>query len=105
MVRYDLATNLPLQAVVYTDPTGDFTTLYEPVTDPLIHQYLSLRALLPPPHNHPPAVSSLLAASPLMRKIRQGLPFAPNLSEPEYIPTKAMQFFETLRDRFPKHRL
>lgn len=105
MIRYDLATGEPLQAVVIIDDAGDFHLVYESVTDPLIQQFLSLRELLPAPLNHSPAFPFWLAASPLLRTLRQQLPFAPNLSKPEYIPTKSLQFMEVLRDKFPQHRL
>ncbi|KAL7409755.1 S-adenosyl-L-methionine-dependent methyltransferase [Mrakia frigida] len=106
MIRYDLLTGLPLQAVIVTDPIGDFTTVYEPVSDPLVAQYLALRALLPPPHNASPAMPKWFANSPFLRWLKFNLmPFAANLTKPEWIPTKAMVFMEVLRDKFPKHRL
>lgn len=39
------------------------------------------------------------------RHLRRYLPFAPNLSDPEWIPTRAMQFFDVLQRYFPAHRL
>jgi hypothetical protein len=33
------------------------------------------------------------------------MPFMPNLSDPEYIPTRLMQFFDILGKYFPSHRL
>ncbi|KAJ9114164.1 hypothetical protein QFC20_001680 [Naganishia adeliensis] len=82
MIRYDMDTLEPLQAVVSIDATGDYSLLYEPVTDPAIRRYLGYRRL-----------------------IYTSLPFAPNLSAPEFIPTKQMMFLEKLRETLPFHRL
>lgn len=106
MIRYDLLTGLPLQAVIITDPTGDFDIVYEPVTDPLIARFLALRALLPPPHNASPAMPPWLARSPVLRWLKYtAIPFTPNLSKPEWLPTKALMFLEMFREKFPKGRL
>jgi hypothetical protein len=41
----------------------------------------------------------------MLRKLRSKLPFAPNLSAPEYIPTRLMHFFDILHKYFPAHKL
>lgn len=110
MIRYDLETLEPLQAVVSVDATGDYSLLYEPVTDPVIRRYLGYRRLVSTNTNTTPAsatppVHPLLRSSPLLRKIYTALPFAPNLSAPEFIPTKQMLFLEKLRETLPFHRL
>ena len=33
------------------------------------------------------------------------MPFAYNLSPPEYVPTRLMHFFDVLREYFPAHKL
>lgn len=114
MLRYDIKTLTPLQATVCVDPSGDFSLLYEPVTDPIIRRYLSYRRHVPSlnnltslyqtPPNLPP-LNPLLNLSPLLRSIYAALPFAPNLSQPEYVPTKQMLFLEKLRENLPNHRL
>lgn len=111
MIRYDMDTLEPLQAVVSIDATGDYSLLYEPVTDPAIRRYLGYRRLVSsnststtPPTSAPP-INPLLLASPLLRKVYTSLPFAPNLSPPEFIPTKQMMFLEKLRETLPFHRL
>jgi hypothetical protein len=117
MIRYDMQTMTPLQSVVCVDASGDFSMLYEPVTDPLIRRYLGYRRHVNYPYN-PTTISSLwkssstalplnpiLASSPLLRRIYSSMPFAPNLSPPEFLPTKQMIFLERLRDRLPGHRL
>ena len=112
MVRYDLETLEPLQAVVSVDATGDYSLLYEPVTDPVIRRYLGYRRLVTGntespsiPSSAGPPVNPLLLKSPLLRRIYTSLPFAPNLSPPEFIPTKQMLFLEKLRETLPFHRL
>jgi hypothetical protein len=101
MIRYNIKTLTPLQAIVSIDSSGDFTLLYEPVTDPLLSRVLSYRRLLPPsPSTIPP-----LPVSSFLRSIYASLPFAPNLSAPDFIPTKAVSFLERLRDKLPGHRL
>lgn len=113
MIRYDLETLEPLQAVVSVDATGDYSLLYEPVTDPVIRRYLGYRRLVAGntessssiPSTAGPPVNPLLLKSPLLRKIYTSLPFAPNLSPPEFIPTKQMLFLEKLRETLPFHRL
>lgn len=117
MIRYDLTTLQPLQAQVCIDAQGDFSILYEAITDPLIRRYLAYRRLLQR-SNEPsifstssiansilPPINPLLLSSPTLRKIYANLPFAPNLSAPEFLPTKQMLFLEKLRDKLPFHRL
>jgi hypothetical protein len=86
MIRYDVKTLTPYQAVVAIDAHGDFSFLYEPCTDPLLRRYLAYQRLLP--------------ASPSTTP-----PLIPNLSKPDWIPTKAMLFLEKLRETIPGHRL
>lgn len=101
MVRYDLRTLEPYQALVSIDSHGDFSTYYTRVTDPLISSFMALRRRL----SHPPPVSNLLKSSRLLRNIITTLPFAPNLSAPEFIPTRLLSLLRTLRQHFPRHRL
>ena len=105
MIRYDLNTLEPLQAIVSIDSTGDFTLLYEHMSDPLISRVLSYRRLLQPSPSTRPTISPILLASSALRRIYSSLPFAPNLSRPDFIPTKAVLFLERLRKRLPNHRL
>lgn len=76
--------------------------MYEPVSDPLIKSYLDYRDA----SGHLPAArSNWITSHPLVRRIRQNLPLAPNLTKPEFIPTRLVNFLEILRDKFPRHRL
>lgn len=101
MIRYDLRTLEPYQGLVTIDDQGDFATYYTRVTDPLISSFLALRRQL----FHPPPLPRLLQASSTIRNIYTSLPFAPNLSAPEYIPTRLLSLLRTLRNHFPLHRL
>ncbi|KAI9594566.1 ubiquitin-protein ligase E3 C [Syncephalis fuscata] len=97
IVRYEVTTGRPMQAVVHTDGHGDYEEVYEPVTDPLIQRYLTLRRRA----GHR---SNVLQQLPLYR-FRQHFPLAPNLTSAEFLPTKALLLLERLRDYFPQHRL
>ncbi|KDQ61340.1 hypothetical protein JAAARDRAFT_203873 [Jaapia argillacea MUCL 33604] len=101
MIRYDLRTLQPKQAWISIDGEGDFGVHYTRVTDPLISSLLSVRRQL----SHGPPISPMLKASPLLRKAFVNLPFAPNLSKPEFIPTRLLNLMLTLRNYFPRHRL
>lgn len=47
----------------------------------------------------------MLLKSPTLRKLYRSLPFAPNLSATEFIPTRLLNLLRTLRNYFPRHRL
>ncbi|KAJ7314419.1 S-adenosyl-L-methionine-dependent methyltransferase [Mycena albidolilacea] len=101
LIRYDLRTLQPLQGLVTVDERGDYDMIYTPVTDPLIASFLKLRTRLA----HPPAIPRLLRAAPALLRAYSNLPFAPNLSRAEYIPTRLLSLLRTLRNHFPRHRL
>ncbi|KAM3581009.1 hypothetical protein VKS41_006456 [Umbelopsis sp. WA50703] len=98
LIRYDTDTMQPYQALVSIDDKGNYSEIYEPVgNDALISRYLALRKSTmyrTPVLNHH-----------LLQRIINMLPFSPNLSAPEFIPTKLLLLLETLNKRFPKHRL
>ncbi|KAF9490146.1 DUF185-domain-containing protein [Pleurotus eryngii] len=100
-VRYDLRTFEPRQASVVVDKHGDFDMMYTPVTDHLISSFLDLRRQL----GQQPSVSRLLQRFPSLRSVYANLPFAANLSPPEFIPTRLLSLLRTLRAHFPRHRL
>ncbi|KAJ2003390.1 hypothetical protein GGI04_002981 [Coemansia thaxteri] len=100
VVRYDYDTGEPYQAFVRVYDDGEFEEFYEPVSDPLIRDYLSVRnSLKSPPHQ------SAALPSSLYRSIRSHLPLAPNMTKPEFLPTKAFEFCRVLGRYFPRHRL
>ena len=99
-IRYDPFTEEPLQGAVLIDNEGDFYEFYTPTIDPIASRFLRVRnAACSQPFNHP------LRSSRLLRSIKSRLPFATNLTDPEYIPTRLMQFFDILHEYFPLHRL
>ncbi|KAK8043674.1 hypothetical protein PG993_006104 [Apiospora rasikravindrae] len=100
VIRYDLNTEEPMQGMVLITENNDFYEFYEPVLDPVAARFLRVRhaatgGRYPVPYSN----------SKLIRKLKQQIPFAPNLSDPEYIPTRCMQFFDILEKYFPAHRL
>jgi len=99
-IRYDPVTEEPMQGTVLIDPRGDFYEFYTPVIDPVASRFLRVRhAATGGRYKHP------LYQNRMMRKLRNLLPFTPNLSDPEYIPTRLMQFFDILGKHFPAHKL
>ena len=100
-MRYDYTTLRPYQGLVTIDNNGDFDTIYTTVTDPLIASFLNMRRIL----KHPPPINKLIRSSDTLRKICHSLPFAPNLSPTEYVPTRLLNLLRTLRTYFPRHRL
>ncbi|KAI1320726.1 hypothetical protein EDD11_010260 [Mortierella claussenii] len=97
LIRYDAVTEEPLQGMVAIDEEGDYTEIYTPVQDPLIQKYLALRKQT---GYKPPVLSRRM-----LRRLRNRLPFAPNMTGPEFIPTKLLLLLETLKQYFPNHRL
>ncbi|KAI5995444.1 putative S-adenosyl-L-methionine-dependent methyltransferase-domain-containing protein [Pisolithus albus] len=100
VVRYDVRTLEPFQGEVAVDDAGEFIPYYTRITDPLVSLFLSLRRRL----HHQPTLPWYLRSAAL-RQIYASLPFAPNLSPPEYIPTRMLSFLRVLRLYFPLHRL
>jgi hypothetical protein len=101
MIRYDPETEIPYQGIVLCDQDGDFHDFYVPQLDPVAERFLRVRNhVVRNPYEHP------LNTPKIVRKLKKMIsPVASNLTKPEYIPTKAMMFFDVLRERFPAHRL
>ncbi|KAG1764824.1 S-adenosyl-L-methionine-dependent methyltransferase [Suillus occidentalis] len=100
VVRYDLKTLEAYQGVVAVDEVGEFVPFYTKISDPLIASYLALRRRLSLPVPLP-----RFLRSPSLRRVYASLPFAPNLSPPDYIPTRLLSLLKILRTHFPRHRL
>ena len=99
-IRYDHYTEQPLQGTVLVDALGDFYEFYTPQIDPLANNFLRTRAAAcTRPFKHP------LSGSRRLRLFKAGLPFAGNLTLPEYIPTRLLSFFQILATYFPQHQL
>ena len=99
-IRYDPFTEEPLQGNVLIDNDGDFYEFYTHEIDPVASRFLRVRSVAcSQPFDHP------LKGSRIIRKLKARLPFAANLTVPEYIPTRLMQFFDILHEYFPHHQL
>ncbi|KDN43230.1 hypothetical protein RSAG8_06197, partial [Rhizoctonia solani AG-8 WAC10335] len=101
IIRYDYETLNPLQAIVAINQLGDFFELYEPVHDPLISRFLNFRSRI---RHTSPALAPSLTNNSFMRAIRPYFPFAPNMTQREFIPTKLLEFLILLHDKFPRHQ-
>ncbi|KAK2741893.1 hypothetical protein FQN57_005452 [Myotisia sp. PD_48] len=98
-IRYDMETGQPRQGCVLIDSDGEFYEYYVGELDRIAARFLRVRqAAARRPFTTP-------LAPPAWRKIQSMLPFAPNMTLPEYIPTRLMQFYDILHDYFPAHRL
>jgi len=100
VVRYDLETERPMQGVVLIDDAGDFYEFYTPTLDPVASRFFSVREAATTGRYKVPYPSTRIG-----RWLAANRLFAPNLSVPEYIPTRLMQFFDVLGRYFPAHRL
>lgn len=107
VIRYDNETLVPYQGYVVIDHNGDFQEVYTPELDPIVENFLKLREEVGGPPN---PVSKLgfhpLAQPKYYRKLKNWVwPFRENLSDPEYIPTRYLEFLYILKRFFPEHRL
>lgn len=98
-LKYDYETGSPYQSHVVIDPRGEMYEYYSRHLDPLAAQFLERRHAACKTYPHP------LSGSRLMAHLRSLLPFRPSMSIPEYIPTRLMQFFYILYEKFPNHKL
>lgn len=103
-IRYDPLTGRPLQGSILIDEQGAFFEFSEPQLDDLVSRFLRIRRAASR-HQPPKTPISTPYYPSWLRKLRHELPFAPNLTKPEYIPTRLLQFFDILSTYFPHHRL
>lgn len=98
-VRYDCRTEQPQQGGVLIDTDGEFYEFFNKELDPVAARFLRVRQ----------AATRRPFATPLgprlMRGVRNTLPFRQDYTQPEYVPTRLMQFFDILNRYFPAHRL
>lgn len=115
VIRYDLRTEEHMQGSVIIDEDGDFYEHFSPLTDPAISRFLRLRhtateGVYPLPY-HSPSGLGIPKDEPWWARVRRRLRGSGSgrgtdgLSEPEYIPTRLMAFFEVLERYFPNHQL
>ena len=99
-IRYDPFTETPLQGTVLIDAEGNFYEFYTREVDPIAARFLQVRhAASSRPFSHP------LRERKWLRRLKSSLPFAANLTDPEYIPTRLLEFFNILHTYFPLHQL
>jgi hypothetical protein len=98
-LKYDFETGAPYQSHVVVDPRGELFEYYSRTLDPVASQFLERRHAACTSYAHP------LQGSRLMNNLRSLVPFRSNMSTPEYIPTRLMQFFYMLYSKFPNHKL
>lgn len=100
VLRYDPITEEALQGHVFIDVHGEMYEYYSRSLDASASRFLRVRdAACSSSYNHP------LSTSRTWRTIRSRLPFAANLTDPEYVPTRLMDFFDVLYTYFPAHKL
>ena len=98
-LKYDYETGEPYQSHVVVDPRGELFEYYSRTLDPVATLFLARRQAAFPSYPHP------LQGSRIMQNLRSLIPWRGTLSQPEYIPTRLMQFFFMLYEKFPNHRL
>lgn len=105
VIRYDNKTLMPYQGYVVVDEFGDFREIYNPNLDSWAKQFLKLRDSL----DYTPSweLGYHPLAQPLqLRRLKNVMwPFRGDLSDPEYIPTKLLEFLYLLKRCFPEHRI
>lgn len=100
VIRYDPITEQPLQGTVLIDNAGEMHDIYDRQLDAVAQRFLKVRELSArQPYTSP------ISGPKVLRNLREALPGAPNLTMPEYIPTRLMQFFDILHNYFPAHRI
>ena len=108
-IKYDVRRGTPKQGYVLIDRKGDFYDFYVDQLDPIATRYLSIRDIASSePYMHPlrpPLMGSFRGnVGHLTRRIVSYFK-EEQLSQPEYIPTRLMQFFDILHNYFPAHKL
>ena len=102
-LRYDPMTKQPLQSHVLIDRAGELFELNVRTLDPLAKRYLRIRSKAL--SSSTPQSQTLQQVSNTLRKNISSLLLTPDLSPPEFIPTRLIQFFDILRKFFPRHNL
>ncbi|KXS22301.1 DUF185-domain-containing protein [Gonapodya prolifera JEL478] len=98
LVRYSLPDPSHIyQGLVLVNENGEYSEAYAPFPDGLLSRYLDLRQ-----HSRS---RPTVVPPPWRARLRNALPFAPNMTDPEWCPTMLLKLFEKLRDKFPRHRL
>ncbi|KAI9710226.1 MAG: hypothetical protein M1828_002189 [Chrysothrix sp. TS-e1954] len=99
VIRYDRKTGQPLQGMVMIDVQGELYEYFSPQLDEPTTRYLRLRDAAQDENESPAKKLERIG-----RTSRGWFDRRP-LSQPEYIPTRLMGFFDVLQNYFPMHRL
>ena len=100
VVRYDRRNEQQLQGMVMIDVNGEMYQYYTPELDPVAKRYFRIRDAVGEQLDRRSPIPALLSSfRPRFFDRRDPL------SEPEYIPTRLMHFFDILQRYFPGHRL
>ncbi|OWB62177.1 hypothetical protein B5S29_g3098 [[Candida] boidinii] len=108
VVRYDVKTKKPYQGYVVVDERGDFKEVYSPKLDDWTELFLELREAGKFPQL---STNKIWGKHPLdrplfLRNLKNALnPLRSGLSDPEYIPSRLLHFFQILKYMFPQHQL
>lgn len=94
LVRYNYKTLEPYQCHIVESHSKEMMEVYCPVKDNLIKRYMDLREQI--------GYSTFDQKWKLFKTI---VPFAPNMTQKEFIPTKSLEFLENLNTYFPNHSL
>lgn len=98
-IVYDLETAEARQQAVMIDAEGEFYPYLLQAPDPIASRFLRVRDVAcDRAFKHPLRLT-------LKKRLKYSLPWASPTSEPEYIPTRLMHFFDILHRYFPLHRL
>ncbi|KAK9320246.1 S-adenosyl-L-methionine-dependent methyltransferase [Lipomyces orientalis] len=105
-IRYNHVDNKPYQGYVVVNDMGDFEEHYSPELDYWSERFMTLRKEVLPDLDLTKIRGHPLSTPPFLRRMKAMLnPLAHDLTAPEYIPTRYLQFLEVLNKRFPEHRL
>ncbi|KAK9486498.1 S-adenosyl-L-methionine-dependent methyltransferase [Lipomyces starkeyi] len=105
-IRYNHIDNKPYQGYVVVNDVGDFEEHYTPDLDYWAERFMNLRKEVLPDLDLTKVRGHPLSTLPLLRRMKTMInPLAHDLTPPEYIPTRYIQFLEILNKKFPEHRL
>ncbi|KAK9351364.1 S-adenosyl-L-methionine-dependent methyltransferase [Lipomyces doorenjongii] len=105
-IRYNHIDDKPYQGYVVVNDMGDFEEHYTPELDYWAERFINLRTEVLPDLNLTKVRGHPLSTLPLLRRMKTMInPLAHDLTPPEYIPTRYIQFLEILNKKFPEHRL
>ena len=118
LIAYDMNTGEPTEGKVLIDKKGDFYQFFTRELSPYTNAYLQLRehgkfsvlkyqttfkGKFESAKSFYKSVHPLLESATKLKIKQMVFPFNDDLSTPEYIPTRLLQFFQILKHKFPNH--